>query len=108
MNRYQKPKPWRSNKHARWIAEQACPACEALDAHTLCGFQGHHENFGFAEGGMGTKYSDLHRIPLCWAHHAEREAFKGYWLHWYEQYGINPHKLVMGLINDYLVYRGVK
>jgi len=57
---------------------------------------------------MGTKYSDIHRIPLCVPHHDERHLYKGFWLRWYEDYGINPYKIVMELINDYMIYRKVK
>lgn len=108
MMNYFKFVPWRSNKHAQWMAEQPCPICESLGYHTLCGYQGHHEGFGFGEKPMGGKYPDIQRLPLCWTHHAEREAFKGHWEDYYKQYGVNPFKLMVRLVNNYLVERKVK
>lgn len=90
------------------MAEQPCPICEVLGYRVKCGYGGHHEGFGFSDKPTGGKYPDSYRIPLCNSHHDERHNYNGYWLKFYEDYGVNIYKVWAKLVNDYLVYRDVK
>lgn len=58
-----KSKPWRSEKHRRWIASLPCIACES-EGHT----QAAHRNEG---KGMAIKACDSQMMPLCFRCHSE-------------------------------------
>jgi hypothetical protein len=59
---FKPPKPIRSKKHLRWVAEYPCMLCGGPS-------QAHHLRIGLRT--MGVRVCDSKTVPLCFQHHAE-------------------------------------
>jgi hypothetical protein len=83
------PRRLRDVHHLRRVAARPCVICGRNRA------QAHHIKF-LQPNAMGRKVSDEFTVPLCSTHHGELHA-SGNELHWWQNKGIDPKPIAMGL-----------
>jgi len=88
---FPKPIKWESEEYRDFIRDHVCLNCGRPS-------QCHHEPF--KNGGMGTKCSDSHDLPLCYECHIEGRHRQGF--SWYEENNIDPKWEMIKLLTEFL------